>query len=238
MGRAAHRTLSSMGPRQQLIADLHTPFRVAVTGGVASGKTTVCELFGRYQIPTIDADQIARQLVEPGSTALQCITEHFGHRVLSSNGALDRRQLRSLIFSSPDERQWLEALLHPLIRTEMIQQSQQQQAPYLLLAIPLLVESGWYQLTDHILVIDTPTTIQIERLQQRDQTTLEQAHRLLAAQASAAERLAHADSVIHNSGTISDLLPQISLLHHNFTQYAQTKTTALSSAASADTTLP
>ncbi|MGF1762299.1 dephospho-CoA kinase [Aliivibrio kagoshimensis] len=200
----------------------HT-FVVGVTGGIGSGKTTVTNLFHElYGIEIVDADIIAREVVAPNSEGLSKIVTHFGSDILLSNGRLNREKLRAIIFSQPDEKSWLNELLHPMIRQQMLTQAQATTSPYCLLVIPLLIDNGLQYLVDRILVIDVDQQTQISRTANRDSVTIEQAKSILSAQISREERLAFADDVINNNGDNSELKPIIGLLHEQYLALAST----------------
>ena len=196
------------------------PFVVAVTGGIASGKSAVTERFARFGVPVIDADLIARELVEPGQPALQAIAERFGAGVLSHAGQLDRRALREIIFVDTAARLDLEAILHPRIRTCMHERARNCGAAYVVLAIPLLTAGSGYTWIDRVLVVDVAEAVQIERLMRRDGVDEAGARAVLAAQISRAERLALADDVIDNSGCLGDLDAQVTALHQRYLHLA------------------
>ncbi|MBV7437819.1 dephospho-CoA kinase [Aeromonas encheleia] len=194
---------------------------VAITGGIGSGKTTVANQFATLGIEVIDADLIAREVVEPGTPALTAIANHFGPGILDEQGRLDRRVLRERIFSEPAAKHWLNALLHPLIRSEMLRQCAAASSPYCLLVVPLLVENRLMALADRVLVIDVDEATQIERTCRRDGVSRAQAEAILAAQASRAERLAVADDVLDNqSGTSETILARILALHETYLAFA------------------
>lgn len=176
------------------------PLRIGLTGGIASGKTSVAELFVARGVPVIDTDQIARDMVAAGSPALRRVVEAFGPQVLDDRGALDRRRLRSLVFANPADRQRLEAILHPAILEEMRRRSQGAGGPYQILVIPLLAESTRDIELDRVLVVDCPVEVQVRRLLARDAESEPQARAMIAAQATREQRLALADDVILNDG--------------------------------------
>jgi dephospho-CoA kinase len=191
-------------------------FRVGLTGGIASGKSTVANLFAGLGVTIIDTDVIAREVVAPGSPLLPKIAGHFGRDVLAADGSLDRRALRQRVFADPAERQWLEQLTHPEIRRLTDERSDAAPGPYSIVAIPLLVETGGKDRFDRVLVVDCAPELQIARLQARDGSTRAQAEAALAAQVSRADRLAVADDVIHNDGDIAHLRDQVEKLHRAY----------------------
>ena len=195
-------------------------FRVGLTGGIASGKTAVANLFAAHRVPVIDTDVIARAVVEPGQPALAAVVDAFGAQVLAENGRLDRPRLREQIFGDVDARRRLEAILHPAIRAEMERQSRAAGGPYQVLVIPLLVEGGRRDHVDRVLVVDVPEATQIERLVQRDGVTREQAQAALRAQSSREARLAFADDVIENTGDHAALGGRVALLHEKYLKLA------------------
>jgi len=194
---------------------------VGLTGGIASGKSTASQYFETLGIPVIDADIIARQLVQPGQTALQQITARFGNEILDSNGQLDRAKLRSLVFNDSKSRQDLESILHPLIRAEMQRQVNMLDEPYCILAIPLLIETGQTGLVDRILVIDSDEKLQYRRLQQRDKLDDNTIKNIIRSQASREQRLAAADDIAGNNGSITELQTQLKHYHQRYLQLSQ-----------------
>lgn len=194
---------------------------VAITGGIGSGKTTVANQFAELGIDVVDADVIAREVVEPGTPALAAIAAHFGSAVITPDGQLDRRRLRERVFTDPQAKGWLNALLHPLIRTEMQHQCAAARSPYCLLVVPLLVENRLTALANRVLVIDVDEATQIERTCRRDGVSREQAQAILAAQASRADRLAAADDVLDNqNGTPEAIKSRILALHETYLAFA------------------
>jgi dephospho-CoA kinase len=196
--------------------------RIGLTGGIASGKSTVAQRFVELGIPVIDADESSRFVVAPGQSGLVELTKRFGAGVLGAGGELDRRALRNLVFADPQQRRDLEAILHPLIRADMARRAGAAVGPYLVMAIPLLVESGNPGQVDRILVVDVDEDVQLKRVMARDATTLEQARAILAAQAPRAVRLKAADDVIVNSGTVSELQQAVDGLHERYLGLAAT----------------
>nr|ELY5254644.1 dephospho-CoA kinase [Vibrio cholerae] len=192
-------------------------FVVALTGGIASGKTTVANLFhAQFGIDLVDADVIAREVVEPETEGLKAIAAHFGQTILHPDGSLNRAVLRERIFAKPDEKAWINQLLHPMIRQRMQHALTQTTSPYSLLIVPLLVENQLQGMADRVLVVDVDEQVQIERTMARDNVSREQAEAILAAQASRAQRLAIADDVLKNDAENQKLLPQITLLHQKY----------------------
>ena len=196
------------------------PFRIALTGGIASGKTTVANLFAALGVPLIDTDVIAREIVEPGRPALATIVRAFGPGVLDPQGCLDRRRMRERIFADPAAKQRLEAILHPAIRAEMERQSRVAGGPYQVLVIPLLAEGGRRDHVDRVLLVDVPEELQIQRLMMRDGVTHEQAQASLHAQGTRAERLAIADDVLRNTGRVDHLHDEVAKLHLKYLELA------------------
>jgi dephospho-CoA kinase len=198
--------------------------RIGLTGGIASGKSTVERRLVQLDVPVIDADESARAVVAPGHPGLAAVVERFGTKVLAANGELDRRALRAVVFADASERAALESILHPLIRADMEQRAARATGPYLVLSIPLLVESmargrGAAQV-DRILVVDVDEALQLERLMKRDSIDIAQARAMLAAQASRADRLRLADDVIENSGTVPELRQAVDRLHAEYLRRA------------------
>jgi len=195
---------------------------IGITGGIASGKTTVADLFQQnFGIEIVDADIVARQVVEPESQGLKAIEQHFGNSVIQQDGALDRAKLREIIFSDPSQKEWLNRLLHPMIRTEMMTQLADVKSDYALLVIPLMVENNLQSLADKVLVVDVDEQTQIQRTIERDQVDATQAKAILSSQATREQRLAIADYVIKNNTENQKLLPQITELHKKFLEISR-----------------
>jgi dephospho-CoA kinase len=194
--------------------------RIALTGGIASGKTAVANLFAECGVAVIDTDQIARDVVEPGQPALVQIAQSFGSDVLDASGRLDRARMRDLVFSDPEQRKLLESIMHPAIRAELNRRSLAAEGPYQVHVIPLLVETGQRGNYDRVLVVDCPEEEQLRRLTARDGSTLDQARNILAAQVTREQRLSVADDVIVNTGTLQDLQRFVATLHQNYSLLA------------------
>ena len=192
------------------------PLRIGLTGGIASGKSTVADLFSEHDVPVIDTDVIARQLVQKGKPALDEIRSAFGDDVFDANGRLDRESMRKIVFSDASRRQELESILHPGIRDEAIAQSSAADGPYQMIVVPLLVGSSMREFMDRVLVVDCDEDTQIRRLKARDAENEEQARRILAVQASRQDRLAIADDVISNDGDLADTRSQVDGLHSKY----------------------
>lgn len=191
---------------------------IGLTGGIGSGKSTAARRFESLGIPVIDADDITRELVKPGQDALVEICNHFGSDILLPDGQLDRSKLRERIFNNPDERKLLENILHPRARKIVQHRISLLDAPYCVLSVPLLIESGWTDLVQRILVIDSPREQQILRIINRDGTSREQAAAIIDAQLDPGARLAAADDVINNVGDIPSLVEQVDNLHKKYCQ--------------------
>ncbi|CAA0083032.1 Dephospho-CoA kinase [Zhongshania aliphaticivorans] len=196
-------------------------FIVGLTGGIGSGKSAVSERFAKLGVGIVDADIVSRQVVEPGTAALASIAQHFGKHLLLNNGQLDRAALRQTIFSQPDAKTWLEALLHPLIAAETIKQLNDIRSSYAMYVSPLLVESKQQTMCQRLVVVDVPVKIQLERTMSRDSNEQAQVERIIASQASREERLAAASDVIDNTANFADLDRQVSTLHLQFLKLAR-----------------
>lgn len=192
------------------------PFRVGLTGGIASGKSAVVQAFARRGVPVIDTDALAREVVEPGQPALAAVAAEFGADLLAADGRLDRRRLRALVFADAACRRRLEAILHPAIRAALAARIARVTAPYVVIAIPLLVEAGLKDSVERVLVVDCPPALQMARLAARDGETSEGAAAILAAQATREQRLAAADDVLVNTATLAALDAQVADLHERY----------------------
>lgn len=198
----------------------NAPLCIGLTGGIGSGKSTVARLFEEHGVPVIDADLVSRQVVEPGSDGLTALIQALGGSILQADGALDRAALRQRIFSNPEDRATVEAALHPRIHAEIERQITEIDAPYLILMIPLLVESQSSYPVSRILVVDLPTSQQLERVMRRDGITQEAAQAILDAQANREERLRAADDVITNIDQ-ETLVNQVTQLHRSYLALAE-----------------
>ena len=196
-------------------------FRVGLTGGIASGKSTATKYFADLGVPIIDTDQVARDVVEPGQPPLERLVERFGNSILTPDGHLDRPALRNIVFSDPKARADLEALTHPAIGAAVEARSAIAGGPYQILVLPLLVEKSLGSQLDRVLVVDCDEELQIKRLEARDGSTLAQAQAILNAQASRGARLKAAHDVIKNDGDISAVRDQVAGLHARYLELAR-----------------
>ena len=196
------------------------PYRVGLTGGIASGKSTAAKFFGALGVPIIDTDQLARDVVEPGQPPLERLVERFGAGILTEDGHLDRPALRNIVFSDPKARADLEALTHPAIGAAVEARSTELGGLYQILVLPLLVEKSLGSQLNRVLVVDCDEELQIRRLQNRDGSTLEQARAILNAQASRTARLKAAHDVIKNEGDMSAVREQVEQLHARYLELA------------------
>ncbi len=198
--------------------------RVGLTGGIGCGKSAACQIFTELGIPVIDADQLSREVVTPGAPGLKALTQLLGHSILAPDLTLNRRALRDRIFAEPALRDAIEAILHPLIKQRMVEQAAALNAPYVILAIPLLLEAGWGDMVDRILVIDCPVPTQIARTMARDGVSQPQVEAIIAAQVNRAERLARGDDIVTNDSTLAQLRKQLVTLHSRYLQLAAAAT--------------
>jgi dephospho-CoA kinase len=195
-------------------------FVVGLTGGIASGKTTVANLFAEFGIELVDADVIAREVVAKGSTGLSAIVDHFGDEILLANGQLDRATLRNKVFNNETQRLWLNNLLHPMIRQKMLDQVQASTSKYVIMVVPLLFENQLDSLVSTTLVVDISPELQISRTMQRDGVSQQQVEHILASQMSRQQRIDKANHIIDNQGDIELLRSQVTRLHQLFLQQA------------------
>lgn len=186
---------------------------IGLTGGIGSGKTTVAKLFAEFNVPIVDADLIARELVEPGQPALNELVEIFGEDILYPDGTLNRRHLRDRVFADAEQRRQLESILHPLIRAEMIDRLDEVRGPYAVMVVPLLIDTGNWEMIDRILVVDVDEETQLQRVMQRDDVDRKQAESIIDTQISRQDRLSAADDVVDNTDDITCLRRQIARLH-------------------------
>lgn len=194
-----------------------SPPVVGLTGGIGSGKTTVSDMFAKLGITVVDTDVVAREVVQPGTAALAQIAEHFGPAsVLDQHGQLNRRALRHIIFEQPEEKQWLESLLHPLIRKETQRQLSDSQSIYTILVSALLFEAGQDKWCQRVLLVDTPEQQQLDRTVNRDNTTHEQVSAIINSQMPREDRLGRADDIIVNNHSLDALAQAVELQHHAY----------------------
>ena len=196
------------------------PLRVGLTGGIASGKSTVCKIFAELGATIIDTDAIVRAICQPGEPAYQQIIAHFGNKVLLDDGQLNRQALRDIIFSDNDARQTLEAIIHPLVRQQLAIQLQQNSAALTIVAVPLLIEANMQDLFDRILLVTTNRATKLKRLLSRDKISRGLAEQMIAAQIDDQQRLHYADDIIDNNGDVEMLTSQIAKLMKNYQQLA------------------
>jgi len=199
--------------------------RIGLTGGIGAGKSAACQLFNELGIPVIDADQVSREVVAPGEPALATIAAQFGATLLSADGTLDRKRLREMIFTKPALRQQLETILHPLIKLRITARLEALQAPYVILAIPLLLEANWQDLVDRVLVIDCPVEQQVNRTMKRDHLSRHLAEAIIAAQMDRNERLRKANDIVSNDDDLEHLRRQIINLHQHYLSLAASSRT-------------
>jgi dephospho-CoA kinase len=207
----------------------HAPF-VGLTGGIGSGKTAISDQLAQLGVGVVDTDLIAHQITASNGAAIPFIEKQFGPEFIDPSGALDRKKMRSLVFANPEARKSLETITHPLIREETIKQAKkllEAKVPYLVFVVPLLIESGnWLSLLDYLVVVDCSEKVQIERVMHRSKLPRNEVERILKAQASRQERIAHADMVIENQGSLNDLQGQVLNLHQKILQIQKDRTSS------------
>ncbi|MDP5142041.1 dephospho-CoA kinase [Rheinheimera baltica] len=191
-------------------------FVVGLTGGIGCGKSTIAKLFADLGVGYVDADIVAREVVLPGTPCLQAIVQRFGNTILQANGELNRHKLRQHIFSHASDKAWLEQLLHPAIRQQLLEQLHTLTSPYALLVAPLLLENKLNQYVQRVLVIDLPESLQLERAMTRDAANAEQINAIMAAQMSRTQRLKLADDIITNDSSLSELPAKVAALHKQY----------------------
>lgn len=190
--------------------------KIGLTGGIGSGKSTVCKIFSEFGVPVIDADIIAHSLVRPGMPALEEIAKTFGKELISNDGTLDRKKIRDQIFANDTERKKLENILHPAVYKEISVQVENINSKYCIISIPLLIETDASDTVDRILVIDVPRELQLQRASNRDKTNKSDIKSIIDSQISREDRLAAADDIVNNDGNIENLHRQISGLHEYY----------------------
>lgn len=194
--------------------------KVGLTGGIGCGKSTVCDLFRQHGITVIDTDELARQVVSPGSPALAAIAQRFGKGIILPDGTLDRKKMRETVFTDAAMRGKLEAITHPAIRTLLQKQLRSVRSPYVVIAIPLLIEKQWQEQVDRILVVDCSEALQLERVMARDGGDEKIIRAIIESQTPRKTRLERADDIIHNDGDLDSLRLQVETLHRYYTTIA------------------
>ena len=189
---------------------------LGLTGGIGSGKSAISAMFEELGIQVVDADIVAREVVEPGSTGLEKITEHFGDEILTTDGSLDRAKLRAIIFADESQKQWLNNLLHPLIRESMLSQLKQATSNYVILVAPLLFENGLEKYCNHTLLIDVPVDVQITRTTARDNVSVELAKQIIASQMSRADKQQKAGDILDNNRPLEEVKTDVQKLHEKY----------------------
>lgn len=193
---------------------------LGLTGGIGSGKSAVSAMFEELGIQVVDADIVAREVVEPGSVGLTKITAHFGDELLTSNRTLDRAKLRAIIFADESQKQWLNNLLHPLIRESMLSQLKQATSNYVILVAPLLFENGLEKYCNHTLLIDVPVDVQITRTTARDNVSVELAKQIIASQMSRADKQQKAGDILDNNRPLEEVKTDVQKLHEKYLKHS------------------
>ncbi|WP_430283579.1 dephospho-CoA kinase [Pseudoalteromonas sp.] len=193
---------------------------LGLTGGIGSGKSAVSAMFEEFGIQVVDADIVAREVVEPGSLGLKKITEHFGDEILTSNGTLDRAKLRAIIFADESQKQWLNNLLHPLIRETMLSQLKLATSHYVILVAPLLFENGLEKYCNHTLLIDVPVVVQITRTTARDNVSVELAKQIIASQMSRSDKQQKAADILDNNRPLIEVKADVQKLHKKYLMHS------------------
>lgn len=200
---------------------MSNPYKVGLTGGIGSGKSLVSEIFADLGVPVIDADKIVHELISPQSPLLDDIVLLFGNEIVDDSGNIDRDRIRKLIFSDSESRKKLEAILHPHVFDIIVKEIKGISAPYCILSIPLLIETNAEDMVDTVLVVDCPVSLQVERVTKRDGVSPEHVQKIIDTQVSRESRLAAADDVISNNGSISELREVVSELHKKYSSTAE-----------------
>ncbi|QSB01789.1 dephospho-CoA kinase [Methylomonas sp. BW4-1] len=198
--------------------------KIGLTGGIGSGKSTVCRLFAEFGVPIVDADLIARQLVEPGQPALSMIARSFGQQMLNQDGSLNRARLRDAVFTDRDKKRELDGIMHPLVYAQIAAEVNTLASDYCIIAVPLLLESKNPYAVDRVLVIDCPVDVQIARVTARDKLTRQQVQAIIDSQMRRQDRLSKADDVIENIAGPEQLAEQVKRLHNSYTLLATVRT--------------
>ena len=194
---------------------------IGITGGIGSGKTAASDYLGSQGIAVVDADEVSRQVVEPGRPALEQIRAEFGDQVLQADGQLDRAALREIVFADPEQRRVLEGITHPAIAAEIRRQLEASDSPYTILVSPLLLETDQHELVDRVLLVDVPESVQVERTARRDEVPGDQVRHIMAAQMDRQERRRKADDIVLNDGSLADLHEQLDHLHDYYLELAR-----------------
>ena len=204
--------------------DTQRPYVVGLTGGIGSGKSTITRLLIGLGIEVIDADDVAREVVTPGSPALNALAERFGTKILNADGTLKRERLRGLIFTDAEAKCWVEQLLHPLIRARMLEKIGKSTRPWLLLSVPLLLENkAAYDFVDRVLVVDVPENVQLSRTMLRDNATKDEVALIMQSQLPRKKRLAAADDIVENTGDPLQLQEQLLRLVKRYEEFASAR---------------
>jgi len=206
------------------MSDTRRPYVVGLTGGIGSGKSTITRLLIGFGIEVIDADDIAREVVTPGSPALNALVERFGTKILAADGTLKRERLRGLVFTDTEAKRWVEDLLHPVIRARILERIARSTSLWLLLSVPLLLENKQaYDFVDRILVVDVPESVQLARTMLRDNATKEEVSRIMQSQLSRGKRLAAADDIVENTSDPLQLQEQLLRLVKRYEELAHAR---------------